>query len=161
MNSLSSVLMIINHAIINLTGERNILVRWKNNLWSFYVLLRALENNNTPQQKHTNNWKAPSVINLMGFAYFASLTRSRQKKSHGIRRKRPLQNTNWRQGFTWRQTCFSGTHLWLKSWRLSKQKLLKRTVLCQDDSKSKFISRVISHKVCFELSELCFVCFPL
>lgn len=63
---------------------RNIFVRWKNNLWSFYVLLRTLENNNTPRQKHMSNWKAPSVINLMGFAYFTSLTRSRQKKSHGI-----------------------------------------------------------------------------
>lgn len=31
----------------------------------------------------SNNWKAPSVINLMGFAYFFSfLTRIRQEKSH-------------------------------------------------------------------------------
>ena len=32
-----------------------------------------------------NNWKAPSVINLMGFAYFASLLRT--QKSHGMWKK--------------------------------------------------------------------------
>lgn len=50
--------------------EGNIFVRWKNNLWSFYVPLRTLENNNTPQQRQQQQLKAPSVINLMGFAYF-------------------------------------------------------------------------------------------
>lgn len=29
-----------------------------------------------------NNWKAQSVINLMGFAYFASLVGGRQKENH-------------------------------------------------------------------------------
>ena len=59
----------------------------------FMSCWEPLENNNTPQQKHMNNWKAPSVINLMGFAYFASLARSRQKKSHDIWNEKRLQNT--------------------------------------------------------------------
>ena len=76
-SSAPSTRMVISNVIITAItwvhlwngGEKKIFLSgWKNNLWSFFcVLLRALENNNTPQQRHMN-----AVINLMGFAYFVS-----------------------------------------------------------------------------------------
>lgn len=122
-------------------AEWNIFVRWKNNLWSFYVLLRTLENNNTAQQKHTNKWKAPSVINLMGFAYFASWARCRQKKSHDVWKKREAVTKHTQKlGFTLR-ICSSRTHFWLKTWRFQVRSFLKLIFFQCERLKVKIINQ--------------------
>lgn len=79
-SSLPPIQMIINHVIITLTGvhlriggggwEGNIFVRWKNNLWSFYVPLRTLENNNTPQQRQQQQLKGTECYKSDGICIF-------------------------------------------------------------------------------------------
>lgn len=49
-------------SIFETEGGRGIFVRWKNNLWSFYVPLRTLENNNTPQQQAHQRLKRHRVL---------------------------------------------------------------------------------------------------
>lgn len=129
--------------------EWNIFVRWENNLWSFYVLLRTLENNNTPQQKHMNNWKAPSVINLMGFAYFASLAESRQKKSHGIWKKKSGYKTHSEVRLHVKTDIFLQNTLVMKTWRFEAKDFLKNFFFnsCILRLNVKIINQIISHNV--------------
>lgn len=95
-------------------------VRWRNNLWSFYVPLRTLENNNTPQQKHTNSWKGTKCYKSDGICIFCLPSKEAGRRKSHIKTLRSL-------GFTWRRVCFSSTTgLWLKTWGYQGGSLLKR-----------------------------------
>lgn len=87
-SSPSSIQMIINHVVITFTWVHLLKQREKEIFLSggritydpFYVLLRTLENNNTPQQKHTNNWKALSVVKSDGICIFCLPSKKQAKE---------------------------------------------------------------------------------
>lgn len=79
--------------------------------------------------RSTYNWNAQSVINLMGFAYFAFLKLQAKEITWHILKKQVVRKHRQELGFTLRQTCSSRTLLWLKMWGLQGESFFKNSFL--------------------------------
>lgn len=126
-----SIQMIINHVIITLTGvhlrigggERNVFVRWKNNLWSFYVPLRTLENNNTPQQRQQKQLKGTECYKSDGICIFFSSSRGSGRRNHTRGEEMVFKKPSEAPEFTLGRACFSTTHFLIENIRISRENL--------------------------------------
>lgn len=91
-------------------GEGNIFVRWKNNLWSFYVPLRTLENNNTPQQRQQQQQKGTKCYKSDGICIFFLPHKDQAGEITQEGRKWFLKKHSEAPEFILRRMCFSTTH---------------------------------------------------
>lgn len=126
-----SIQMIINHVIITLTGVhlrnrgREIFLSGGRITYDpFMSRWEPLKIIIHHSRGSSNNRKAPSVINLMGFAYFSSLTRIRQKKSHkreeyGLKKNSQKPQSSYYEGCVSPQLTF-----WLKTPRFQGKTLI-------------------------------------